>query len=340
MFNTMLPPKFLAAALLLWSINSWALPADIQAAKDEGMRRYGLGISAETIPYLEPAAQAGDAEAMYYLAEVHRLRNMGLTTEAMEWYLQAAEHGDPYAMLRLFQGGACIAGDRCPEGSEGWREQALAITLPKAEDGDPEAMLAMYYIYSNLDSPRVTWFYNLLGIPTRASKWLKRAAEAGLAEAQTTWGRHIMGRQGWYFTESRRLEAAESWLRRAAEHGYVPAMDKLGQVLREQENYSEAMRWYIAASEQGHIDGRMWLAGCYIDPDEHPVCKDIEQDRVKGWAIYYAINQEANSSTSERSLRLRRDLLSADERREGGELAEEWLNKEPPLSNFPRRFGY
>ncbi|MDR5860441.1 SEL1-like repeat protein [Halomonas eurihalina] len=92
------------------------------------MRLYGLGISGEIIPYLEPAAEAGDVEAMYYLGEVHRLRHMGLTEEAMGWYLQAAEQGDPYAMLRLFEGGACIAGDECPEDAEGWREKALAET--------------------------------------------------------------------------------------------------------------------------------------------------------------------------------------------------------------------
>jgi uncharacterized protein len=325
---------------LIWSLNSWALPADIQAAKDEGMHLWGISEWIEMQPYLEQSAAAGDVESMYYLGEATRLLSRGLTTEAMEWYLKAAEHGDPYAMLRLFQGGACTAGDRCPEGSDDWREAALDITLPKAEAGDPEAMLAMYYIYANLDASRLTSVYNFLGIPTRASKWLKRAAEAGLPEAQARWGRHIMNGRGWYFTKSRRLAAAERWLRQAAEQDYAPAMNSLGGLLREQEAYSEAMRWYIAASEQGHLNGRMRLASCYIEPVQDSTCEDIEQDRVKGWAIYYAINQEANSSTSERSLSLRRDLLSEEERRLGEELAEEWLNKEPPLSNFPHRFGF
>jgi len=326
--------------LLLWSINSWALPADIQAAKDEGMRLYNIGHSTAAMPYLHQAADAGDVEAMYYMGESERRQKMmGFTTAAMEWYLKAAEQGDPYAMLRLFQGGACIGGE-CPEDSDDWREAALKITLPKAEAGDPEAMLAMYYIYANLDASRLNTVYNFLGIPTRAGKWLKRAAEAGLPEAQTRWGRHIMNGRGWYFTKSRRLAVAERWLRQAAEQDYAPAMNSLGGLLREQEAYAEAMRWYIAASEQGHLNGRMRLANCYIESDQDPTCEDIEQDRVKGWAIYYAINQEANSSTSERSLSLRRDLLSEEERRLGEELAEEWLNKEPPLSNFPRRFGF
>ena len=325
--------------LLLWSINSWALPADIQAAKEEGMRLWGISEWIEMQPYLEQSAAAGDVESMYYLGEATRLLSRGLTTEAMGWYLQAAEQGDPYAMLRLFQGGACIGGE-CPEGSDDWREAALDITLPKAEAGDPEAMLAMYYIYANLDASRLNTVYNFLGIPTRASKWLKRAAEAGLPEAQTLWGNQIMGGRGWYFTNSRRQEAAERWFSHAAEQDYAPAMDSLGGLLREKENYSEAMQWFITASEHGHINGRMWLASCYIDPDEDPICSSVEQDRVKGWALYYAIDQEANTTSSEISLKLNRDLLTENERQEGEALADEWMGQDPPLSNFPSRFGY
>ncbi|WP_425348212.1 tetratricopeptide repeat protein, partial [Vreelandella olivaria] len=222
-FFAMLFKKSVFVALLVWSLNSWALPADIQAAKDEGMRLYNIGHSTDAMPYLRQAADAGDVDAMYYMGESERRQNMlGLTTEAMAWYLQAAEQGDPYAMLQLFRGGACVAGDRCPDNSAGWREAALDITLPNAEAGDPEAMLALYYIYANLDASRLTQFYNLLGIPTRAGNWLKRAAEAGLPEAQTLWGRQIMNGRGWYFTKRRRLEAAESWLSRAAEQGHVP----------------------------------------------------------------------------------------------------------------------
>ncbi|WP_447043643.1 hypothetical protein [Vreelandella sp. H-I2] len=92
--------------LLLWSINSWALPADIQAAKDEGMRLWGISEWIEMQTYLEQSAAAGDVKSMYYLGEATRLLSRGLTTEAMDWYLKAAEQGDPYAMLRLFQGGA------------------------------------------------------------------------------------------------------------------------------------------------------------------------------------------------------------------------------------------
>ncbi|GHC36267.1 hypothetical protein [Aidingimonas halophila] len=56
----------LAGILLMLPGIAIALEPKVQAAKDEGMRLYGLGISGEIIPYLEPAAEAGDVEAMYY----------------------------------------------------------------------------------------------------------------------------------------------------------------------------------------------------------------------------------------------------------------------------------
>ncbi|OBX35970.1 hypothetical protein A8U91_00306 [Halomonas elongata] len=58
---------FFAIILLTLPGVATALEPEVQAAKDEGMRLYGLGISGEIIPYLEPAAEAGDMEAMYYL---------------------------------------------------------------------------------------------------------------------------------------------------------------------------------------------------------------------------------------------------------------------------------
>ncbi|QNI02359.1 sel1 repeat family protein [Halomonas sp. SH5A2] len=327
---------------LMWPLNSWALPADIQAAKDEGMRLWGISGWIEMQPYLEQSAEAGDVESMYYLGEATRLLGRGLTTEAMEWYLKAAEQGDPYAMLRLFQGGACIGGE-CPEGSDDWREAALDITLPKAEAGDPEAMLAMYYIYANLDASWVTSVYNLLGIPTRAVKWLKRAAEAGLPEAQTTWGRRIMGGGGWYFTKNRRLEAAESWFSRAAEQGYVPAMEQMERVNREQQDFETSWRWMVQASNNGSYEGRLGVGWCYLDTDFAPDqnCTN-EEDRIKGWAILYAMSQELGGNSTPSSIMNRnQDKLDESERQEAEALAEsEWIGRQPPISKFPRRFGF
>ncbi|MDI5935272.1 tetratricopeptide repeat protein [Halomonas kalidii] len=312
--------------LLALSSQSWALEPEIQAAKDEGMRLYGLGIAAESIPLLEPAAEAGDVDAMYYLGEIHRLRHMGLTQAAMGWYLQAAEQNDVYAMLRLFQGGACIAGDVCPEEHKGWREAALAIAQPQAEASDPDAMLALFHTYRMFDE---------MG---QASEWLERAAEAGQPEAQTLLGNQILDGRGWYLTNGRRLSAAEEWFRKAAEQGYVPGMSGLARVLNEQKSYSSSWEWLLRAAEAGHADRFLSVGWCYFDPDIEERCP-AERDVVRGWAMLSILAEKTNNSLLDSFMRENENSLTIEQLQEAKNLVESW-QQELPLSNFPPRFGY
>ncbi|WP_240724744.1 tetratricopeptide repeat protein [Onishia niordana] len=314
--------------LLMLSMPALGLDADAQAAKDEGMRLYNIQHSTAALPYLEQAADAGDVEAMYYMGEAERRqRMMSMTRAALDWYLKAAEHGEPYAMLRLFQGGACVAGDYCPEDAEGWREQALAETLPKAESGDTDAMLALYHIYRLLDDSG------------EGVEWLEKAAEAGNPEAQMRLGMNISGGQGWYFLESRRLEAAAEWFGKAAEQGYVPAIAQLSSVYVKLEEYGQAWSWMIEASNGGHVDKRLGEGWCYLDPGRDEKCQ-VEQDKIKGWAILAAMEEETGLRAAERVLDWNEDELSDRQMQEAEALAKEWMNKKPPLSNFPPRFGY
>ncbi|WP_447926896.1 tetratricopeptide repeat protein [Vreelandella sp. EE27] len=343
MINTMLLRKATLAALFLWSLNSWALPADIQAAKDEGMRLYNIGQSTTAMTYLSQAANAGDVESMYYMGEAERRQHMlGFTNEAMGWYLQAAEQGDPYSMLRLFNGGACLISDRCPEEGDDWREAALDVTLPKAEAGDPEAMLALHYIYNTLNHEWWDVIFNWLGMPTGSNKWLERAAEAGLPEAQTTLGNHIMNRKGWYFTKSRRLTAAEKWTERAVEQGYVPAIERMEIIKRKQEDFEESWQWMERASREGSVSNRLGLGWCYLDPSYSPDGRCVnEADPIQGWAILYSLKAELEDNSAKNIMSRNSDKLTEAERREAEALAEEeWVDREPPLSKFPPRFGY
>ncbi|GAA0578698.1 tetratricopeptide repeat protein [Halomonas salifodinae] len=316
------------AALLLVPLSGWALDAETQAAKDEGMRLYNAHLRSQAPPYLEPAAEAGDAEAMYYLGEIHRLRHMGMTQEALEWYRRAAEHGEPYAMLRLHQGGACHLGDVCPEGGDDWRQAALEATLPLAEAGDPGAMGVLFDIYSALEQPQV------------ADDWLERAGEAGDAESQYWLGILIGDGLGDYPDEAQRQEAAEAWLRRAAEQGHAPAMNRLSALMNQKGQYEEAWEWMVQASEAGHMNGRLGVGWCYLNPEERGEICVHEQDMMKGWAVLSAVSEETDNRTAQSIMRRNRDRLTDEQREEAEALAEEWLAREPPLSEFPPRFGY
>src|SRR5690554_3867536 len=77
---------------------SYPLPPEIQAAKDEGMRLWGLHRTTEMRPYLEQAAEYGDPEAMYFMGESERRRSMGhFSRPAMEWYVRGARAGEVYS---------------------------------------------------------------------------------------------------------------------------------------------------------------------------------------------------------------------------------------------------
>ena len=309
-----------------------ALDEEAQAAKDEGMRLYGISRTQTAIPYLEKAAAAGDVEAMYYLGEANRRLVMGgMSQAALDWYHRAAQQGEPHAMLRLYDGSACELGDVCPEEGNDWREAALVATLPKAEAGDAEAMGALYDIYTYLDRH------------DEAMEWLLRSAEAGNLDSMNWLGQLARDDEENYATETERLEAAAEWYRRAAEAGYAPAMNNLASALNHLGHPEEAWEWMTKASDAGHINGRGWIAACHIAPDEEGrgLCQGApEPEPAKGWAIFLAINEEMPSMSSERALRVYRDSVTPEQRAEGERMVEEWLNREPPLSYFPDKFGY
>lgn len=308
---------------------SLALDDEAQAAKDEGMRLYGIRQADAAIPFLEQAAAAGDAEAMYYLGEANRRLVMGgMNQAALDWYYQAAQKGDPHAMLRLFDGSACELGDICPANGDDWPQAALEMTLPKAEAGDAEAMGALYDIYYYVEDPD----------EEKAMEWLVRSAEAGNVESMNWLGRLARNDEEKYASDTERLEAAEPWFRMAAEAGHAHSMSYLSATLNSLGEFQEAWEWIVKASDAGNINGRQWIATCYIDPAESEMC-NVEENPAKGWAIFLAINEEAPGTSSERFLRFYREEVTAEQRAEGEAMMDEWLNREPPLSYFPDKFG-
>ncbi|WP_206192720.1 tetratricopeptide repeat protein [Scrofimicrobium canadense] len=311
---------------------AWAQDDEAQAAKDEGMRLWGIHQWEKMQPPLEIAAASGDVEAMYYLGEANRLLSRGLSQAALDWYYQAAQHGEPYAMLRLFDGGACELGDVCPENGDDWPQAALELTLPKAEAGDPEAMSVLYDTYFYVEEPD----------EEKAMEWLLRAAEAGHVESMNLLGNIARNDEESYANETERLDAAEPWFRQAAEAGYAPAMNNLASVLNHLDQPEEAWEWITKASEAGHINGRGWLAACNIEPDGEgmDLCRAASNPYpAKGWAILRAMNEEVPGTSSERLLRVYGESVTPEQREEGERMMDEWLNLEPPLSYFPEKFG-
>jgi TPR repeat protein len=95
--------RLIALALLAATASSaWAqLTPEQHAAKEKGLMFYQQHKGISAIPLLRTAAETGDSEAQYFLAETLRLNAMHITAEAQKWYEAAAEKGEAYAMLRL-----------------------------------------------------------------------------------------------------------------------------------------------------------------------------------------------------------------------------------------------
>ncbi|RLK48882.1 hypothetical protein DFR31_1998 [Alkalispirillum mobile] len=303
------------------------LGSEEQQAKEEGMRLWGLHEWIEMQPYLETAAEAGDIEAMYYLGEANRLLDRGMSREAIDWYHSAAQGGDPHAMLRLEWGMICELADICPEDHDSWVDMALEQELPRAEKGDPEAMSTLFDVY------------NMLGDPRTALDWLERAAEAGNPEAQDWLGTITQERSDEWPPPLEDVKAAEPWFRKAAEQGYAPAMNNLAGNLWRQDDVEGSWKWVVHGSEHGHVENRTTYGGCHLAPEDLSYCPE-DNDPIKGWAILRAVYEETRHQNAKWYLEEFPDLLTDEEIAQAEKLAEDWLNRDPPLSYFPPKYGF
>jgi TPR repeat protein len=117
---------------------AWAqLTPDQQAAKERGLMLYNQHKAISATPFLRIAAEAGDSEAQYFLAESLRFNNRYMTTEAHHWYEAAAQQGDYYAMIRLGRSGndLCTVMNNCPPGRkspEEWLREAQKRAEPSS----------------------------------------------------------------------------------------------------------------------------------------------------------------------------------------------------------------
>mgnify|MGYP001613784657 CR=1 FL=1 len=129
--------------------NVLALTASELAMKSRGIILYNQYKAITAQPLLMVAAQAGDHEAQYYLAESLRSKYGYMNPEAEKWYEAAAAQGDLYAMIQLGRDkpDLCKFVNDCPPRAKTpaeWLKQAFSIAQPQATDGDAEAMYIMY----------------------------------------------------------------------------------------------------------------------------------------------------------------------------------------------------
>lgn len=91
----------------------------------------------------------------------------------------------------------------------------------------------------------------------KAHKWIKKAAEQGLAHAQLTLGLMYTDKNIENYTEAWR------WIKKAAEQGLPQAQLTLGFMYYTKKNYEEAYKWIKKAAEQGIPQAQLLLGHIY-----------------------------------------------------------------------------
>ncbi|WP_087945456.1 hypothetical protein [Pseudomonas chlororaphis] len=94
-----------AIFLLLSSQVNAGLSPEQQTAKEQGLILYNQFKATSAAPFLTVAAEAGDDESQYFLAEALRKKNHFMNSEAKKWYEAAASQGNLYAMIQLGRAG-------------------------------------------------------------------------------------------------------------------------------------------------------------------------------------------------------------------------------------------
>jgi TPR repeat protein len=172
----------------------------------------------------EVAAEAGDAEAMLFIATVRAPED---PEAARVWFRRAAEAGNPHAMYIV----ALYLEASDPDASRMWLERASAkgghrdamvkLGVLSEQAGDLRQARQLYEQAANAGSTVGMFNLGLLQEktdPTVARVWYEKAAAAGDADAMYNLGRML---------EPDDPDAARAWWKRAAAAGQPEAQERL-----------------------------------------------------------------------------------------------------------------
>lgn len=184
------------------------------AGVEEGWRAYLRGDHTAAVAELRPLAEAGDAQAQYYMGALSE-HGAGVPADyraAAAWYEKAAGQGLAAAQfnLGLFYyhgaGAGAVAQDV---------DRAAKLLLPAAKAGNAMAQHLVGRMYNEgRGLPRDS---------AEAMKWTRRAADRGIPGAQFALGLSVGGRR---HMVSERI-AAYAWMLLAARAGHPGARQNL-----------------------------------------------------------------------------------------------------------------
>lgn len=320
--------RFFYATAIVLSMSNQAL-AELtppqQSAKERGLALYNQYKPATV--ELRIAADAGDAESQYFLAEELRQQKQYITEESQKWYEAAASQGELYAALRLSKSNndLCAVINNCPEGSktkEEWRIFLIKEAERRSNNGDGEAMYIMYLVTGKLE-------------------WLEKSAEADFGRSQ--WllaNRYKEGEK--FLLPWKRNDEIGRWLKASAENGFPDGMLEYSAFLYENGgDLSVARHWIEEAAKTGYQSG-VSSYGAYLA--HTPALYDFPLDVVKGYALTSLLLELDGGGNVkpyvDEVLPEIAQKMTSSQIAEAKVFASQWKATHPPLSFYPGKFGF
>jgi TPR repeat protein len=319
--------KLIIGALFAFALSGYVnahLTQDEQSAKSRGILLFNQYKNAQF--ELRIAAEAGDTEAQFYLAEELRKEKQFMTAEAKKWYEASAAQGDYYSMFQLATAGGdlCAVANKCPSGIKSagdWLELLIKTAEPRAMKGDAEAMAIMYNAKSDLT-------------------WLEKSAEAGYAPAQWLLANRYSEGEGSFLLPWNRKSAEEKWLKASSEGGYPKAMIEYISILYERGDMEGVRHWLEIAAKTGYQDA-VSSYGAYLSHTPDKVGYPI--DLIKGYALVSLLKELDGGGNVqvyvEGKLPLISEKMTPEQITEANHFAKEWKATHPPLSFYPEKLG-
>jgi TPR repeat protein len=299
-----------------------ALTPEQQAAKERGMTLYNQLKPAKKD--LRIAAEAGDAEAQFYLGEELRHKNGYMTPEAQKWFETSAAQGNVYSMIRLGNNnktGLCKKMGNCGGDSEPFDRlhEAWKVSKDRIAAGDLEATYLMYLVTYDLDV-------------------LKKSAEAGYPFAQYLLARKYSNGEGSFWLPWQRSKEILRWYKEAAENGDPKAMvDYAVTVYENHGDLAVVRHWIEQAAKTGLENGIAHLAAEYA---HSPSYFDFPLDRVKAYGLTSLLlvldGGEGTLKFTKKELAKIASQMTPEQIEQGKTFAKEWQTENPrPVSFFP-----
>ncbi|MGC1328890.1 sel1 repeat family protein [Pseudomonas sp.] len=321
--------KRLTAALLCLSTYypavALSLSANEENAKAEGIKRFNQLRLAT--PYLQIAADTGDAESQFYLAEQLSTLAQYVTPEAERWYLKSATQGNLYAMAKLstLASNNCVTLSACPDAkkqSEEWKQQAIKVAVKKASERDSESMYVMYSLTGDLD-------------------WLTQSANAGNAKSLWLLASKIREGRGFFISQSSRDKKIHSLMEQSALRGYPKGMMGYAAILQESGDSAGFRLWAERAAEAGYIPSVYGVGYGYAhEPDSF----GFPYDPIKGYALLSTLLQldggGGTKALAQETIAAVQKKMTPEQIEQSRSYAAHWSATHAPLSYYNDPLGY